>query len=128
MYTCVTCMSVSVVAMYLYITLSSSSSCFGEAGNKTRLMNILTQLRKCVNHPYLFDRAEPEPFQLGEHLMNTTGVTTPPPNFNSYVATSFFTVHSQVISDCYIAHLKLRYIKNTYLCNQVCLLIQCVVR
>ena len=22
---------------------------------KTRLMNILMQLRKCVNHPYLFD-------------------------------------------------------------------------
>lgn len=46
---------------------------FGEAGSKTRLMNILTQLRKCVNHPYLFDGAEPEPFQLGEHLVDTSG-------------------------------------------------------
>ena len=36
-------------------------------------MNILTQLRKCVNHPYLFDGAEPEPFQLGEHLVTTSG-------------------------------------------------------
>ena len=36
-------------------------------------MNILTQLRKCVNHPYLFDGAEPEPFQLGEHLITTSG-------------------------------------------------------
>ena len=26
-----------------------------EGPNKTRLMNILIQLRKCVNHPYLFD-------------------------------------------------------------------------
>lgn len=26
-----------------------------EQGNKTRLMNILMQLRKCVDHPYLFD-------------------------------------------------------------------------
>ena len=27
--------------------------------NKTRLLNILMQLRKCTNHPYLFDGAEP---------------------------------------------------------------------
>ena len=26
-----------------------------EGPSKTRLMNILMQLRKCVNHPYLFD-------------------------------------------------------------------------
>ena len=26
---------------------------------KMRLQNILMQLRKCVNHPYLFDGAEP---------------------------------------------------------------------
>ena len=46
---------------------------FGEAGSKTRLMNILTQLRKCVNHPYLFDGIEPEPFELGEHLVEASG-------------------------------------------------------
>ncbi|KAJ7373980.1 Chromodomain-helicase-DNA-binding protein 1-like [Desmophyllum pertusum] len=40
---------------------------------KTRLMNILMQLRKCVNHPYLFDGVEPEPFELGEHLVNASG-------------------------------------------------------
>ena len=28
---------------------------FGEAGSRTSLMNILMQLRKCCNHPYLFD-------------------------------------------------------------------------
>ena len=34
-------------------------------------MNILTQLRKCkcVNHPYLFDGVEPEPFELGNILL-----------------------------------------------------------
>ena len=33
---------------------------------KMRLQNILMQLRKCVNHPYLFDGAEP-----GENEENT---------------------------------------------------------
>ena len=28
---------------------------------KMRLQNILMQLRKCTNHPYLFDGAEPGP-------------------------------------------------------------------
>ncbi|KAK3102784.1 hypothetical protein FSP39_013885 [Pinctada imbricata] len=42
-------------------------------GSSTRLMNILMQLRKCVNHPYLFDGVEEEPFVLGEHLVETSG-------------------------------------------------------
>lgn len=42
-------------------------------GYKTRLMNILMQLRKCCNHPYIFPGTEPEPFQLGEHLIDTSG-------------------------------------------------------
>ena len=50
---------------------------FGEAGNKTRLMNILTQLRKCVNHPYLFEGIEPEPLELGEHLVEASGKWSP---------------------------------------------------
>lgn len=33
----------------------SSPAAFGDAGNKTRLLNVLAQLRKCINHPYLFD-------------------------------------------------------------------------
>ena len=36
-------------------------------------MNVLTQLRRCVNHPYLFDGIEPEPFELGEHLVEASG-------------------------------------------------------
>ncbi|KAK6180019.1 hypothetical protein SNE40_012242 [Patella caerulea] len=39
----------------------------------TSLMNILMQLRKCVNHPYLFDGVEPEPFELGDHLIEASG-------------------------------------------------------
>ncbi|XP_077573754.1 chromodomain-helicase-DNA-binding protein 1-like [Stigmatopora nigra] len=44
-----------------------------EQSNKTRLLNILIQLRKCVDHPYLFDGVEPEPFEMGEHLIEASG-------------------------------------------------------
>ncbi|XP_070567712.1 chromodomain-helicase-DNA-binding protein 1-like [Ptychodera flava] len=44
-----------------------------DGSNKTRFNNILVQLRKCVNHPYLFDGVEPEPFELGEHLIKASG-------------------------------------------------------
>ncbi|RHZ21080.1 hypothetical protein DYB37_011808, partial [Aphanomyces astaci] len=37
------------------------------------LMNILAQLRKACNHPYLFPNAEPEPFQEGAHLYMNSG-------------------------------------------------------
>ena len=55
------------------LVLKMFPAAFGEAGGKTRLMNILVQLRKCVNHPYLFDGVEPEPFELGEHLIEASG-------------------------------------------------------
>lgn len=38
---------------------------------KMRLQNILMQLRKCTNHPYLFDGAEPgPPYTTDEHLVS----------------------------------------------------------
>lgn len=41
---------------------------------KMRLQNILMQLRKCSNHPYLFDGAEPgPPFTTDEHLVYNCG-------------------------------------------------------
>lgn len=43
----------------------------GKGGDRVRLLNILMQLRKCVNHPYLFDGMEDrsmDPF--GEHLIH----------------------------------------------------------
>ncbi|KAI5953562.1 hypothetical protein KGF54_002934 [Candida jiufengensis] len=41
---------------------------------KTRLTNISMQLRKCCNHPYLFDGAEPgPPYTTDEHLINNCG-------------------------------------------------------
>ena len=49
----------------------------GASGNresKTRLLNIVMQLRKCCNHPYLFDGAEPgPPYTTDEHLINNAG-------------------------------------------------------
>ncbi|XP_017298080.1 chromatin-remodeling complex ATPase chain Iswi-like [Diaphorina citri] len=41
---------------------------------KMRLQNILMQLRKCSNHPYLFDGAEPgPPYTTDEHLVFNSG-------------------------------------------------------
>lgn len=45
----------------------------GGAG-KVRLLNILMQLRKCCNHPYLFEGAEPgPPYEEGPHLWEEAG-------------------------------------------------------
>jgi SWI/SNF-related matrix-associated actin-dependent regulator of chromatin subfamily A member 5 len=42
--------------------------------DKMRLQNILMQLRKCSNHPYLFDGAEPgPPFTTDQHLVDNSG-------------------------------------------------------
>jgi SWI/SNF-related matrix-associated actin-dependent regulator of chromatin subfamily A member 5 len=42
----------------------------GKKESKTRLLNIVMQLRKCCNHPYLFDGAEPgPPYTTDEHLI-----------------------------------------------------------
>ena len=40
---------------------------------RVKLMNIIMQLRKACNHPYLFDGAEPEPFTNGPHLWENSG-------------------------------------------------------
>ncbi|XP_075165023.1 chromatin-remodeling complex ATPase chain Iswi-like [Haematobia irritans] len=41
---------------------------------KMRLQNILMQLRKCTNHPYLFDGAEPgPPYTTDTHLITNSG-------------------------------------------------------
>ncbi|KAG2866530.1 Chromodomain-helicase-DNA-binding protein 1-like [Phytophthora cactorum] len=42
-------------------------------GNRVPLINILPQLRKACNHPYLFPGAEPEPFVEGSHLYENSG-------------------------------------------------------
>ncbi|KAE9455218.1 hypothetical protein C3L33_12848, partial [Rhododendron williamsianum] len=43
-------------------------------GERKRLLNIAMQLRKCSNHPYLFQGAEPgPPYTTGEHLISNAG-------------------------------------------------------
>jgi len=42
--------------------------------DRMRLLNILMQLRKCCNHPYLFDGAEPgPPYTTDKHLVDNCG-------------------------------------------------------
>ena len=42
--------------------------------DKMRLLNILMQLRKDCNHPYLFDGAEPgPPYTTDKHLYENAG-------------------------------------------------------
>lgn len=44
-------------------------------GERKRLLNIAMQLRKCCNHPYLFQGAEPgPPYTTGEHLTTNAGM------------------------------------------------------
>ncbi|KAB2062753.1 hypothetical protein ES319_A10G173700v1 [Gossypium barbadense] len=43
-------------------------------GERKRLLNIAMQLRKCSNHPYLFQGAEPgPPYTTGDHLITNAG-------------------------------------------------------
>ncbi|KAL9671376.1 hypothetical protein QQ045_008944 [Rhodiola kirilowii] len=43
-------------------------------GERKRLLNIAMQLRKCCNHPYLFQGAEPgPPYTTGDHLIENAG-------------------------------------------------------
>uniref|UniRef100_A0A6Q2Y1E4 Chromodomain helicase DNA binding protein 1-like n=1 Tax=Esox lucius TaxID=8010 RepID=A0A6Q2Y1E4_ESOLU len=58
---------------YKAILMKDVDAFKNDQGNKTRLLNILMQLRKCVDHPYLFDGVEPEPFEMGEHLIEASG-------------------------------------------------------
>lgn len=50
-------------------------------GERKRLLNIAMQLRKCCNHPYLFQGAEPgPPYTTGDHLITNAGKNEPPFN------------------------------------------------
>lgn len=41
--------------------------------SKMRLLNIVMQLRKCVNHPYLFDGVEEPPYKTDSNLLKHSG-------------------------------------------------------
>ena len=45
----------------------------GQAADKIKLLNVLMQLKKVCNHPYLFDGQEPgPPFLDGDHLVTAS--------------------------------------------------------
>ncbi|KAJ2444736.1 chromatin remodeling complex Adenosinetriphosphatase, partial [Coemansia sp. RSA 2424] len=54
--------------------IAAINGAVGKKEGKTRLLNIVMQLRKCCNHPYLFDGAEPgPPYTTDEHLVYNSG-------------------------------------------------------
>ncbi|XP_024909870.1 chromodomain-helicase-DNA-binding protein 1-like isoform X2 [Cynoglossus semilaevis] len=59
--------------LYKAVLMKDVEAFGSEQKNRTRLLNILMNLRKCVNHPYLFPGVEPEPFEMGEHLVEASG-------------------------------------------------------
>ncbi|XP_027722501.1 chromodomain-helicase-DNA-binding protein 1-like isoform X1 [Vombatus ursinus] len=58
---------------YKAILMKDLDAFENEMAKKVKLQNILSQLRKCVGHPYLFDGVEPEPFEIGDHLIEASG-------------------------------------------------------
>ncbi|XP_006900390.1 PREDICTED: chromodomain-helicase-DNA-binding protein 1-like isoform X2 [Elephantulus edwardii] len=58
---------------YKAILMKDLDAFENETAKKVKLQNILSQLRKCVDHPYLFDGVEPEPFEIGDHLIDASG-------------------------------------------------------
>lgn len=54
--------------------IDAVNGAIGKREGKTRLLNIVMQLRKCCNHPYLFEGAEPgPPYTTDEHLVYNCG-------------------------------------------------------
>ncbi|XP_070353099.1 chromodomain-helicase-DNA-binding protein 1-like isoform X1 [Equus asinus] len=58
---------------YKAILMKDLDAFENETAKKVKLQNVLSQLRKCVDHPYLFDGVEPEPFEIGDHLIEASG-------------------------------------------------------
>lgn len=54
--------------------IDAINGAIGKQEGKTRLLNIVMQLRKCCNHPYLFEGAEPgPPYTTDDHLIFNSG-------------------------------------------------------
>lgn len=59
---------------YYKALLQKDLEVVNSGGERKRLLNIAMQLRKCCNHPYLFQGAEPgPPYTTGEHLVENAG-------------------------------------------------------
>ncbi|KAI9142019.1 SNF2 family N-terminal domain-containing protein [Paraphysoderma sedebokerense] len=54
--------------------IDAVNGAIGKKESKTRLLNIVMQLRKCCNHPYLFEGAEPgPPYTTDQHIVDNAG-------------------------------------------------------
>jgi hypothetical protein len=61
-------------ALYASILKKDLGLISGTDGDKSRLLNMVMQLRKGCNHPYLFQGLEPgPPYFEGEHLIDNSG-------------------------------------------------------
>jgi hypothetical protein len=58
--------------MYRSLLLKDPQALQATTRNMGTLRNLVMQLRKCVDHPYLFPGVEPEPFEIGEHLIDAS--------------------------------------------------------
>ncbi|KAF3589800.1 hypothetical protein F2Q69_00032310, partial [Brassica cretica] len=59
---------------YYKALLQKDLEALNAGGERKRLLNIAMQLRKCCNHPYLFQGAEPgPPYTTGDHLITNAG-------------------------------------------------------
>ncbi|CAM0881249.1 unnamed protein product [Alopecurus aequalis] len=59
---------------YYRALLQKDLEVINAGGERKRLLNIAMQLRKCCNHPYLFQGAEPgPPYTTGDHLVENAG-------------------------------------------------------
>ncbi|KAL0903158.1 hypothetical protein M5K25_027515 [Dendrobium thyrsiflorum] len=59
---------------YYRALLQKDLDVINAGGERKRLLNIAMQLRKCCNHPYLFQGAEPgPPYTTGDHLITNAG-------------------------------------------------------
>ncbi|KAL1211842.1 ISWI chromatin-remodeling complex ATPase CHR11 [Cardamine amara subsp. amara] len=59
---------------YYKALLQKDLEAVNAGGERKRLLNIAMQLRKCCNHPYLFQGAEPgPPYTTGDHLITNAG-------------------------------------------------------
>jgi SWI/SNF-related matrix-associated actin-dependent regulator of chromatin subfamily A member 5 len=57
--------------------ISALNGVVDKSGSTKRLQNIVMQLRKCCNHPYLFDGAEPgPPYTTDQHIVDNSGKLT----------------------------------------------------
>lgn len=73
-YVGMTAMQIKWYRKLLEKDIDAVNGVLGKREGKTRLLNIMMQLRKCCNHPYLFEGAEPgPPYTTDEHLVYNSG-------------------------------------------------------